>query len=223
MQAYKLNLKSRQPGKRAAAEVERNNAIGVVYGHGVEDSVPVEGDWQTVYSLLRDAGTSHIIQLVIDDQPMRQVLLKAIDFDPVSNQMRHFDLYAVKADEKITAEVPIIVTGDSPAARIGLLVHQLLDEIEVSTLPASLPESFEVDISTLEEVGDTIYVSDLNLPEGVEVEEEMKEQPIIKVDAPREEEPEPETEAEPADAADVPSEHGAEEADSADEKPADES
>lgn len=99
MQTYKLSLKSRQPGKNAAVEVQNNNAIGVVYGHGL-NSLPVEGDWQTVFSLLQEAGTSRLIQLVIDDQPPRQVLLKDVDFDPVTNRMRHFDLYAVKATRK---------------------------------------------------------------------------------------------------------------------------
>src|SRR5690606_10755140 len=157
-------------------------AIGVVYGHGV-DSIPVEGDWQTVNKLLHEAGTSHILKLVIDDGKPVEALLKDIDFDPVTNQMRHFDLYVIKKGEKIHAEVPIELSGDAPAARTGLLIHQLLDEIEVVTLPASLPESFIVDISHLTEVGDTVHVSDLTLPEGVEVDEDMLEQPIVKVDA----------------------------------------
>lgn len=112
--------------------------------------------------------------------------------------------------------MPFELTGDAPAAKVGFLVHQLLDEVEVTTLPASLPESLPVDISALSEVGDTIYVSDLKLPDGVEVEPELLEQPIVKIDAPREEEPEPEVEETPADAADVPSDHGSDEEDTQD-------
>lgn len=209
MQTYKLTLKSRESGKKAAVEMRNKNAIGVVYGHGI-DTVAVEGDWMTVNKLLQNAGTSHIIQLSIDDGETRDALLKDIDFDPVTNQMRHFDLYVVKKGEKIHAEVPIELEGDAPAAKVGLLIHQLIGEIEVETLPAHLPESFKIDISELKEVGDTIYVNDISLPEGVEVDEDMLQQPIIKVDAPREEEPEPEVE-EPVDAGEVPSEHGGDE------------
>jgi len=66
VQVYELALKSRSAGKNAAHEMKNKNAIGVVYGHGV-DSIPVEGDWQTVNKLLHEAGTSHILNLVIDD------------------------------------------------------------------------------------------------------------------------------------------------------------
>lgn len=209
MQTYTLKLSSRESGKNAAQELRNKNAIGVVYGHGIE-TTPVQGDWQKVNSLLQTAGTSHIIQLEIDGAKAREAVLKDIDFDPVTNQMRHFDLYVVKKGEKIHAEVPVIIEGNAPAAQKGLLVHQLIDAIEVVTLPSSLPESFTVDISQLSEVGDSIYVSDLKIEEGVEISEDLLEQPIIKIDAPREEE-EVVEETESVDADEIPSEHGGDE------------
>lgn len=205
MQTFKLNLRRREVGKVAKKTLTPQDLRGVVYGHGI-DTTPVMGEWQAVSRILEEAGTSHIIELTVDeDQPMN-VLLKDTDHDPISNRLRHFDLHAVKKGEKIDVEVPVHLVGEAPAAKLGLVVHQLIDTLEVRTDPSHIPESFDIDISGLAEVNDTIHVSDITLDEHVEIDDGLLEQPIVKVDEVEElvvEDLTAETSAE-----DVKSEHG---------------
>jgi large subunit ribosomal protein L25 len=207
MVSNKLTLQRRDSGTTTRKAIARGQLIGVLYGHGI-DSQPVTGELKTVRKVLEDAGTSQLIDVTLEKET-HQALLKDLDINPVTNEIRHFDLYAIKKGEKITTDIPIELVGDAPAGKTGLIINQLLSNLEITTLPAHLPEEFSIDISKLAEVGDSIHVSDLELGEKVEVAEELLKQPIVQVEAPREEEPEPETE-DVVDAADVPSEHGSE-------------
>jgi len=207
MQNFKLSLKRRTSGKAARREFGEQDLLGVVYGQGLK-TTPLVGERKSVSKVLDEAGTSHIIQLVVDDQPPLNVLVKDLDHDPVTNTLRHFDLHAVKKGEKIDVEVPVELVGEAPAAKLGLVVHQLIDALEVRTDPAHIPEKFEINISGLSEVGDTIHVSDLSVDQNVELDEDLLQQPIVKIDEIHELKVEDET-AE-AEAADVEAEHGAE-------------
>lgn len=208
MQTYKLSLKRRSSGKTARKEFSEADLLGVVYGHGVE-TTPVVGDRKTVAKVLDEAGTSHIIELTVDDQSPLNVLVKDLDHDPVSNNLRHFDLHAVKKGDKIDVVVPVVLIGEAPAAKLGLAVHQLIDELEVRTDPANIPEQFEVDINHLTEVGDTIHVSDLRVDDTVELSEDLLQQPIVKIDEIHELKVEDETAETSVE--DVEAEHGSEE------------
>lgn len=207
MQSFKLSLKRRPTGKTGRRQLDANAIQGVVYGPGIE-AVPLVGDYQTVQRTLKQAGTSHIIQLDIDEADRLDVLVKELDHEPVSNRLRHFDLLALKKGEKINVEVPIVLVGESPAAKLGNVVHQLLDSLEVHTTPDNIPESFTVDISGLSEVGDTVHVSDLDIDQAVEIEAGLLEQPIVKIDEVRELEVEDVAEEVAAD--EIPADHGEE-------------
>lgn len=218
MQSFNLELAKRPAGKDGARQKSDSQIYGVVYGHGLE-STPVSGDRKLFEKLIKEAGTSHIIKLTIDGDKSHNALLKDLEYNPVTNKVRHFDFITIKAGEKITAEIPVILEGESPAVKVGNMVHQLIDSIEVTTVPSKLPESFIIDISKLVEVGDVVHVSDLNIDPEIEVDPEILEQPIVKIDAQREMEIEEETPVEIADeVAEVPSEHGAEEVSSEDQK-----
>jgi large subunit ribosomal protein L25 len=208
MQTFKLSLKRRGSGKAARREFDDGHLLGVVYGQGV-DTTSVVGERKVINKVLDEAGTSHIIELTVDDDAPLNVLVKDLDHDPVTNNIRHFDLHAVRKGEKIDVEVPVELVGEAPAAKVGMVVHQLIDSLEVRTDPAHIPEKFAVDISRLSDVGDTIHVSDIQLDDNVELDEDLLQQPIVKIDEVVELQVEDETPE--ADAADVEAEHGAEE------------
>lgn len=210
MQTFSLNLAKRASGKAAKKERNEEQVFGVVYGHGI-DSTAVVADHRELITIFKETGTNRIVDITIDGKEKYPALFKEIDNDPVSGRMRHFDLYVIKRGEKINAEVPIELVGESPATRFGNLVHQLLDKVEVAAIPSKLPEQFTVDISKLEEVGDSIHVADL--PAGGDDYEVLtdKELPIVKIDEPRQiEEEEVPEEEEVGEAGEVPSEHGGE-------------
>ena len=119
----------------------------------------------------------------------RAVLVSNVQYDPVSDLPVHIDFRQVDLKEKITAEVAVELTGVSPAEKGGVgTVVKYIDEIEVEALPMDLPEKFVIDISTLTEVDQAVYVKDLSFDKSkVEVKVDA-ETIIVKVEPPQKEE-----------------------------------
>ena len=101
----------------------------------------------------------------------RIVMIKDISRDPVRGDITHLSLHAVKANEPVIAEVPVKLEGEgeSKAERAGLIVIQALESLEVKALPMDLPEALVVSVLDLEAEGDKLVVSDIKIPEGVEI------------------------------------------------------
>lgn len=158
-----------------------------VYGKKVK-SIAItlkESEFLPVY---KEAGETGLIELDLGKEK-KAVLVANLQHDPVSDRIVHVDLHQVDLKEKVTAEVPVELTGESPAEKqaIGTVVQQIF-EIEVEALPTDLPEHFVVDISKLEEVDQAIYVKDLDIDKGkVEVKAEL-EAIVAKVEPPQKEE-----------------------------------
>jgi large subunit ribosomal protein L25 len=181
MQQISLNVKSREASKAARRNRSDGEIFGVIYGHGI-DPTPVLGVAGIVRKTLKTAGTNHVIAVTIDDNQPVEALVKARDYEPVSNDLRHFDLYVVKKGEKVDVEIPVVLVGEAPAAKLGLVVNQFIEVIDIRTVPSKIPESIEVDVSGLAELGDHIMLSDITLDEAIEVDEELLEQAIVRID-----------------------------------------
>ena len=90
--------------------------------------------------------------------------------DPVSDVLLHVDFLAVNKNEKVTTEVPLKVIGESSVEKLGLGKIQVLkDFIEVEAFPQDLPHDFTVDISAIQDINDTIFVSDIKVSSKVTV------------------------------------------------------
>jgi large subunit ribosomal protein L25 len=107
------------------------------------------------------SGFNTLINLRLSGVGDSRVLVKNVQFDPVTHHPLHADFYRVNMDRKITVTVPVVLKGESKGVKQdgGVLdfVHR---EIEVETLPANIPDSIPVDISELG-IGDSIHVRDL--------------------------------------------------------------
>jgi large subunit ribosomal protein L25 len=115
-------------------------------------------------------------------------LIQDIQLDPVSNVLLHVDFLAIKADEKVTTEIPLILTGESPLEKSGDGIVQLVkDSIEVEALPQDLPHNITVDISVIETLNDTIFVKDIILSDKVTLLDDP-EQAIVTTTSIQEEE-----------------------------------
>lgn len=164
---------------RAAGQVP-----AVVYGAGIEGSISVVvGRRDLAAALNTDAGRNALITVQVDGDS-HLTLPREIQVDPVRNEVVHVDFVAIRRDQEVSAEVPIVLTGDAPAVRNDLLVAEHLFQLQISCLPGNLPDHIEVDISGLENVGDVIRTGDLALPEGVTLATDPEE-PIVMVTAPR--------------------------------------
>ena len=153
---------------------------GIVYG-GKKDPVTIELDHNALFHALRNEKFhASILDLTVDDAK-EQVLLRAVNMHPFKMQVQHVDFQRVSADEKIHMKVPLHFVNADQAAAVklgGALVSHILNELDIRCLPADLPEYIEVDLSTIE-VGDTLHVSDLKLPKGVEAALRAKDNPAV--------------------------------------------
>lgn len=135
----------------------------VVFGVGI-DSVPISvpmTDFERVY---REAGETNLVDLDLDGDSFK-ILIQEVQKHPVDNSLLHVNLFKVKLDQKITANIPVEITGDQENELVKsgeALVLQIINEIEIEALPTDLPDAFTVDVTALAEIGDGITVDQLN-------------------------------------------------------------
>jgi large subunit ribosomal protein L25 len=146
----------------------------VVYGHGV-DSTSVTIEQGAFSRLWRSAGMGRMVQLSVSGEARpRRVLVREVQVNPRNGRLLHVDFYQVNPKEKIHTEVPVVLEGEPPM--VTLHEAQLVrgpDHLRIECLPDDLPEAFIVDVSVLKDVTDVIRVSDLPVPSGVTVLNEL--------------------------------------------------
>ena len=109
------------------------------------------------------------MELELDGKKL-PVLIHNVSYHPVTNQTLHADFYAVDLKEKVEANVPLLIIGESPAVKdkTGVLLINL-DELHVEALPQDLPEKIEVDIANLVKLDDAIKVADLPVSDKIKI------------------------------------------------------
>ncbi len=174
MTDMKLAVERReQVGKGVARKLRRTGSIpGIVYGPGKEPT-PVHTSERDFARVFQQAGHTQLIDLDVAGET-KTVLIKAVDRDPVKDDVVHVDFHEVRMDTVIHSSVPILVIGEDSRESDGGILNQSLRELDIKSLPAAIPEHIEIDAASLK-VGDTILVSDLKLPEGVETEVDPEE------------------------------------------------
>lgn len=175
-------------------------APGIVYG-GNSEPVNIKLDHNALfYALKREAFHSSILDLEIDGKA-EKVLLRDFQIHAYKPVVLHVDFQRVDPNQKITVKVPLHFTNEetSPAAKTGV-VHHAVTELEISCLPANLPSFIEVDLGNLD-VGQSIHLADLKLPEGVSATFHDESQPIVTATVANVAEPAEEGAEEGADAA----------------------
>ena len=131
-----------------------------IYGKGMT-SLSVSLPTAETVKVFEMAGESTLIDLVMDTNERWPILFKNPQYDPVEGNLIHVDLHKVNLKEKITAEVPVEIIGESDAVKAGNVLMEITMVIEVESLPTDLPEKFVVDISKLVAVDDAITVEQL--------------------------------------------------------------
>ncbi len=171
-----LSVKTREiVGKKVRALRREGLVPAELYGHGFKNlhlTVPAK-DFSKV---LKEAGTSTVVTLVLASATEKTgaekhpAIIHEVKRDYLTGDIEHIDFYQVRMDEKITAKVPVEFIGEAPAIKaFGAVINRSMAEIEVEALPANLPHSLTVDLSTLTELNQSIYVRDIVIPKGVEI------------------------------------------------------
>ena len=157
-----------EQGKKAVKLRKQGLVPGVIYGHGF-DPIMVQSEYNVIEKAVREAGKHTPVYVTVGGKK-KITMIKDVDRDPVKSRVRHVSFHAVKANEAVTAEVPIrlIGEGESEAEKAGLIVLQAIDQVEVKAKPAELPEALEVSITGLASTEDKLTLADITLPSGVE-------------------------------------------------------
>ncbi|MBC7564481.1 MAG: 50S ribosomal protein L25/general stress protein Ctc [Gemmatimonadaceae bacterium] len=158
-----------ESGKGAARALRRAGSVpAVIYGHKREPMSLSIVTRELERLLERVAAGSTVVELSIDGKVSRTII-REIQKHPFKKQLVHVDFQELVAGEKITVSIPLIIVGTSVGVRSsGGVLDQTLRELEVSVDPSSIPNHIDVDVSALD-VGDSVHVRDLTLPEGITV------------------------------------------------------
>ena len=158
-------------GKGASRRLRGSGKIpAIIYG-GDQAAQPIEMDHKDLfYNLKTEAFHASILSLNLAGKK-EQVLLRDIQMHPFKQQVLHVDFQRVDPNKKIHMKVPLhfINAEISPGVKTsGGIVSHILTEVDISCLPADLPEYISVDLAELT-AGHTLHLSDLVLPQGIEI------------------------------------------------------
>jgi len=164
MDRLSLHAEERQIVGKKVKRLRRDGKLpGHVFGKGL-DSETVAVDQKEFLKTFTTAGETGLIDLKIGAEKMRPVLIRDVQYDPVTSAPIHIDFYQVNLSEKVKVSVPLVLVGEQPeSVHLGeTIVLQTLNEVEVEALPTDLVEKIEVDQSRLKNIDDAISVAQLD-------------------------------------------------------------
>lgn len=155
-------------GSKASRSVRETARIpGVAYGAALEKPVLLSIDDKDFEKVWREAGETSIITLKGLDKD-KSALIHDVAVDPIYGKPIHVDFYAVRTDQTVTVDVPLVYIGVAPAEKeLGGTLIKVMHDLTIEALPKDLPHELSVDISSLVTFDDQLLVKDLKLPAGV--------------------------------------------------------
>lgn len=196
--SFSISARPRDQRGRHLGSLRREGVLpAVVYGHQYP-SLAIETDLRELERLYHRAGRTQLIDLAVEGKRTRKVLIREMQINPRSGRVVHVDFFAPNLSEKTTADVPVVLVGESPAvaAKQGVVL-QIVSTVHVEALPADLPGQITADVAVLDHAEASITAGDLALPSGVTLLVEPTEV-VAKISARRVREVEEELEAEAA-------------------------
>ena len=167
--SFELNAESRtDTGKGASRRLRHAGKVpAIIYGAGKDPEALTLSHNEVLRNLEHEAFYSHILSVKIDGSETRAIL-RDLQRHPSKPVILHMDLQRISETEKLKTHAPLHFIGgdDAPGVKEGGLVSHDLTEVSIECLPKDLPEFIEVDVSALD-IGDSIHLSGLTVPEGV--------------------------------------------------------
>ena len=172
----KLEVKPRE--SRGSAESRRLRARGLVpgvlYGRGKSAHPFCVEERELRRALTGDHGLHAILDVVFDGQKSaHHAVLKEYQLDPTRARLLHVDLHEVRLDQPIHAQVVVELVGESEGVKEGGVLTQVAREVNVEALPMEVPDHLELDISAMV-IGDSMRLSDLRVPQGVTLLDDLE-------------------------------------------------
>ena len=193
---YQVGADSRHDqGKGASRRLRRAGKVPAVLYGGEGGPRSITLDHQQLLTLIdKEKFYSSIISVNVDAQP-QPAIIRDVQMHPARNAVVHVDLQRVVESEKLRIHLPIHFKGEAVAPGVktqGGIVSHLMQDVEISCMPADLPEFLELDLSAMN-LNETLSLGDIPLPAGVTIPElAHRNPPVVSVHSPRAAEPEPE-------------------------------
>ena len=206
MNGHKIELVKRElSSKKSFVKNIRNQdeIPGIYYSHDSKESIPFSVNKKVMSEAFK--ADVQVYQISVGSKN-RDVIIKSVQYHPITEEMLHIDLYGVKMDQEVTVKVPLEITGQAIGLTSGGVLNQVLTEIELSCLPGNIPQNISIDITDLD-MGDAIRLGQIPDIEGVTLVGDEDNlvisiiQPAKEVEVSEEIEMEGSTESESTDAA----------------------
>ncbi len=171
METLEIQVEMREVGsKRQARRIRRDGKIpGVLYGPKTAP-VPLELNKKEFSNRVAGLEGSHLVRLKSGSTALadKVALVKEMQYHPITGEVVHTDLYEVDLTARIQVRVPLHFVGKAAGVVRGGILQPIVREIEVECLPLDIPEFFNVEVSALD-IGDSVHIEELSIPEGVTV------------------------------------------------------
>ncbi len=176
LELLKIKAKLRESAGNGPARVLRRmgEIPAVIYGPG-KDTNLLSITIKDLEDILKKAKVGQaILNIEIQNGALhtRTAMIKELQIHPVSRELLHVDFYEISMDRKIKVKIPVVTKGIAKGIDFGGMLQIIKREIEILCLPVGIPESIEIDITDLN-IGDSIHVNDLVLPQGVEIPDDV--------------------------------------------------
>ena len=184
--AVEIELNSRELMGKKVGRLRRAGIVPLhLYGPGMEPRA-LQCNASQLIRVLATAGGATPIHITIQGEPGNHLAFaREIQWDPKRDDLLHVDLLAADVSRPVTAQVPIVLIGESAGARTvsGTVMHQLRT-VDIQALPLEMPSEIELDISVMEEPDSVIRVSDLLIPENATLLSDVEEL-VVRIELPR--------------------------------------
>ncbi|HEV3245280.1 MAG TPA: 50S ribosomal protein L25 [Candidatus Paceibacterota bacterium] len=157
-----LEVKVRD-SKESADDIRKKGLVPAIFYGRAEAATPISVDALKFDRVFREAGETTIVTLK-GGGIEKDTLIHDVQMHPVTGKPLHADFYVLEKGKKITIKIPLEFEGAAPAEKLGHIIVKALHEVEIEVAPQELPKSLAVDLSKLENVGDHILASQIELP-----------------------------------------------------------
>ena len=180
--AKQLTINAKNREKKTPNKLRSEGFVpATVYGHGFEsNSIQVNAK---EFSKVPHRAYSHINELNIDGEKF-PILIRNVQRDPVRDTYLNIEFYKIRSDEKIKVKVPLNYIGHSPAIVAGGILIVSHSEIEIQCLPKDIPDSIDVSLEEIKEIGQAIHAKDLKISENIQILAKPEEV-LVKVEVPK--------------------------------------
>ena len=154
-------------GKSATRDVRNDEAMPAVM-YGLKDNLKLIVDPKELQKLLKENGRNALIELNIEGDSSRKVVLKEYQSHPLRSGWLHADFLEVDITKKIKVKVPVLLVGVAPGEKQGGVVNHIIRHLEIESIPKNIPEKIEFPMDEVQ-LNQVIHVSDLVVGEDVTI------------------------------------------------------